>query len=119
MRASREAASGWERVLTRYFAATGIPLQWDYGKRRFTGISGHLFARLNPAKEDSMWANIPQYVRKYEDRYLNSDAKPVVLLITNRRYGESVEDSLVVMRLGTFAPMLKSFVDSDKERWAD
>ena len=117
MKASREAASGWERVLTRYFAALGIPLRWDYGTRRFTGVSGHLFARLNPAKEDAMWANIPKYVRKYESSEHNGSSVPVVIFVTNRTYGDSVDDSLVVMRLGTFAPMFKSFVDSDKERW--
>ena len=117
MKASREAASGWERVLTRYFAAFGIPLRWDYGTRRFTGVAGHLFARLNPAKEDAMWANIPKYVRKYESSEHNVSSVPVIIFVTNRVYGESVEDSLVVMRLGTFAPMFKSFVNSDKERW--
>lgn len=119
MRASREAASGWERVLTRYFAATGIPLRWEYGRRRFEGISGHLFARLNPAREEALWANIPKFVRKYESDDTNPSSLPVIIFVTNRRYGDSVEDSLVVMRLGAFAPMLKSFVDSDKERWVE
>jgi hypothetical protein len=119
MKAAREAASGWERVLTRYFAASGIPLRWDYETRRFHGVAGHVFARLNPAKEEAVWANIPKYVRKYESSDHNSDGKPAIIFVTNRTYGDSVEDSLVVMRLGTFANIFKPFVHSDKERWIE
>lgn len=108
----------WERVLTRYFAAVGIPLRWLYQKRRFIGVSGHEFARLNPksSKEASVWTLMPEYVRKYER---NSDGKQVVIFVTNRQYGDSVDDSLVVLRMGAFIPMLKALVDSDKERWTD
>lgn len=114
MKAPREA--GWEKTLTRYFAALGIPLRWKYAKRRFLGVSGHEFARLNPksGKDESVWARMPEYVNKYERL---AEGKQVIVFATNRGYGDSVDDSLVVLRLGTFAPMLKALVDSDKERW--
>lgn len=116
MKPPREVGSRWENVLTRYFAAVGIPLRWEYVKRRFVGISGHEFARLNPkaGKEENVWTRMPEYVRKYE-----ANGKQVVIFATNRQYGDSVDDSLVVLRLGTFIPMLKALVDNDKERWTD
>lgn len=108
----------WEHTLTRYFAAHGLPLRWSYPRRRFLGIAGHMFARLNPYKEDKMWELMPQHLKQYEqDR--NPDGKQVVIFATNRRYGDSVDDTIVVLRLGTFMPMLKALIDSDKERWTD
>lgn len=80
------------------------------------GIAGHTFARLNPKIEDKMWSRMPDYVRKYETA---SNGKQVVIFATNRGYGDSVDDSLVVMRLGTFLPMLKALIETDKERWTD
>jgi hypothetical protein len=59
---------------------------------------------------------MPEYMRKYERL---ADGKQVIIFATNRGYGDSVDDSLVVLRMGTFAPMLKAFVDQDKERWTD
>lgn len=116
MKSPKEINNRWERTLTRYFAAVGIPLRWNYGKRRFLGIKGHEFARLNPKsdKVENVWTRMPEYVRKYE-----ADGKQVVIFATNRQYGDSVDDSLVVLRLGTFIPMLKALVDNDKERWTD
>lgn len=62
---------------------------------------------------------MPEYVKKYESKDRNSEGKQVVILATNRQYGDSVEDTLVVMRLGAFAPMLKAFIQQDTERWQD
>lgn len=116
MKSPKEAGTRWENTLSRYFAAVGIPLRWEYVKRRFVGISGHEFARLNPKsnKHENVWTRMPEYVKKYE-----ADGKQVIIFATNRQYGDSVDDSLVVLRLGTFIPMLKALVDSDKERWTD
>jgi len=118
MKAPKEGNERWERTLSRYFAAYGVPLRWSYSARRYKGIAGHLFARLNPYNEDKMWQLMPQTVRKYENER-NPDGKQVVIFATNRRYGDSIDDSLVIMRMGTFVPMLKALVDSDKERWND
>jgi protein gp37 len=118
MKSPKEGKERWERTLTRYFAAYSVPLRWSYPRRRFTGVAGHLFARLNPYNEDKMWQLMPQTIRKYENER-NPNGKQVVIFATNRRYGDSIDDSLVVMRMGTFIPMLKALVDSDKERWND
>jgi hypothetical protein len=109
----------WENTLTRYFAAWGIPLRWDYGKRRYRGISGHLFARLNPRVEENVWVRMPEYLKKYEHQDRNPDGRQVVIFTTNKIYGDSVDDSIVVMRLGTFIPMMKSLLETDKERWTE
>lgn len=119
MRAPKEAGEAWERTLTRFFAAHGVPLRWDYVSRRFHGLAGHNVARINPAKEDNVWQNMPQYVRKYEYPDRNKESKQVMVFVTNKRYGDSVDDTLVVMRLGTLMPMLKSMVDKDPERWKE
>jgi hypothetical protein len=60
---------------------------------------------------------MPEYVKRYELPERNREGKQVVIFATNRQYGDSVEDTLVVMRLGTFAPMLKALIAQDKERW--
>lgn len=112
MRAPTERA--WERVLTRYFSAHNVPLKWDGLHKRFTGIAGHNFARINPYNEESAWARMPN---RFSARETGSDN--TVIFVTNRKYGDSVDDSFVVLRLGTFLPMLKALVDTDKERWRD
>jgi len=118
MRSVKEGGERWERTISRYMAAYGVRLKWEYHQRRFTGVAGHLFARLNPQNEVRMWELMPQTLKKYE-KERNPDGKQVVVFVTNKRYGDSVDDSIVVMRMGTFIPMLKALVDSDKERWID
>lgn len=115
MKSVLEGKQAWERTLSRYFAAHGVDLRWSYPARRFLGVAGHTFARLNPKKEDKMWSRMPDYIRKYE----TADGKQVVIIATNRGYGDSVDDSMVVMRLGTFIPMLKALIETDRERWTD
>jgi len=114
VRSVKEAS--WEQTISRYFAAVGIPLRWEGLRKRFQGIAGHEFARLNPKsnKNEAVWTRMPEYVKKYERL---ADGKQVVVFVTNRGYGDSVDDSLVVLRMGTFAPMLKAFIETDKERW--
>jgi hypothetical protein len=119
MKAPREAGNGWEKALSRYFAAHALPLQWDYPSRRFQGVAGHSFPRLNPSLEENVWARMPEYIRKYEQPDKNKESKQVVVLATNRKYGDSIDDTLVVMRLGTFIPMLKAMIQQDRERWID
>ena len=119
MRAAREAKNGWEKALSRFFAANGVDLRWNYIARRFEGVSGHIFARINPQKEENVWKRMPEYVKRYEKSDRNIEGKQVVILATNRQYGDSVEDTLVVLRLGTFAPMLKAFIQQDIERWKE
>jgi hypothetical protein len=62
---------------------------------------------------------MPEYIRKYEQPDKNKESKQVVVLATNRKYGDSIDDTLVVMRLGTFIPMLKAMIQQDRERWID
>lgn len=114
MKSPKEGDERWERTLSRYFAANGIPLTFYYQVRRFVGVAGHTFARLNPKKDVNVWARMPDYIAKYE-----KNKKQVVLFVTNRHYGQSVDSSFVVMRMETFVPMLKALIDSDKERWTD
>jgi hypothetical protein len=117
MKAVKEPA--WEKTLARYFAANGLPLQWNGLAKRYRGIAGHMFARLNPDKEEQMWVRLPKYLRDIESPGSNPDGKSAVLFITNKKYGDSVDDSIVVMRLGTFIPMIKSMYYSDRERYEE
>lgn len=119
MKAPAEKGGAWERTIERFMVSSGVPLRWDALARRYRGVAGHMFARLNPRVEAGMWANMPKYVNKYEAQDRNEDGKRAIIIATNKMYGDSVEDSLVVMRLGTFAPMLKAFIQSDRERWSE
>lgn len=112
MRAPQEAA--WNRTLERYFVACGLPIRWDGVAQRFQGIAGHALSRINPYKEDAIWAKMPMYLKRREQ----DEQKQAIVIVANRKYGDSVDDSIVVLRLGTFAPMLKAFYEADKERWS-
>lgn len=101
---------GWERKLTRYLHAHSLPLQWNYSTRRFSGLPGFSIARINPLVEDNAWASMPKRVLSYESRERNPSGDPVIVFVTNKRYGDSIDDSMVVLRLGAFIPMLKAFV---------
>lgn len=110
MRSTSE--SKWESTLSRYFAANSIPLKWDGVAKRFVGVAGHVIARINPKSEANAWARMPERFKFYEnDRNL-------IVFVTNRQYGDSVDDNFVIMRLGTFIPMMKALVESDRERWS-
>lgn len=111
MKAPMEAA--WERTLSRYFAANSIPLTWDARRKRFLGVAGHAVARLNPRSEASVWARMPELFGRFE-----KDDRNTIVFVTNKVYGDTVDDSFVVMRIGTFIPMMKALVESDRERWS-
>jgi hypothetical protein len=111
MKAPTEAH--WERTLSRYFLANGIPLDWDGHRKRFLGVAGHTVARINPRVEAQVWAKLPERLYRYEKEGGNA-----IVLVTNRQYGDSVDDSFAVMRIGTFIPMMKALVESDRERWS-
>lgn len=115
MRAGIEKS--WERTIARYFNAHGLPIKWEYVARRFQGIKGFSIVRLNPSVEESVWASIPKRLKSYESADRNANRESVIIVVTNRKYGDSVDDSIVVMRLGTFIPMLKALVHNDRERY--
>lgn len=107
MRSVREAT--WERALARYFTIHSIPLKWDGVAKRFLGIRGLMISRINPQVEESAWAEMPKRIRAYEAKDRNPDRLNAIVLVTNKRYGDSIDDTMVVMRLGTLLPMLKSY----------
>jgi len=113
----RRRAFEWERLIARYFSAEALPLTWDGAKRRYTGIAGHEIARVNSSDPANLgtWKKLPERFKYVEDR----TDKRVILIVNNARFGDGVEDSLVVMRLGTLTPLLKALVNNDKERWSD
>ena len=113
----RRRARDWERIVARYFAAVGLPLRWDGSKLRYYGIARHEIARVNSSTpaEQGTWKKMPERFKYIEDK----TDKNVIMIVNNARFGDGVEDSLVVMRLGTFGPLMKALYDSDKERWTD
>ena len=117
MKAPKEIHDRWERTIGRYFAAAGIPVKWDGLKHRFVGVHRHSLARINPSAKtetrENQWKLMPQRISDLEKR----GSENVIMLVTSQRYGDEVEDSFVVMRLGTFTPIFKAFIDSDRERW--
>lgn len=115
MRAPKQNA--WERVLSRWFSAIGIPLRWDGHAKRFLGMSGHSFMRINPFAEEKFWERAPERFHQYEKE--RAHGKRLIMIVASKRYGDNVEDALVLTNIGTFAPMLKAFIDADKERWID
>lgn len=113
MRAPRDRDGNWERGLVRYFLSYGIRVKWDAVAKRFTGISNMCIARRSPFKEEAVWQRMPEYIRRYE----SNNSGNVVVIVANRQYGDSMDDALVVTRLGTFIPMLSAMVTNDPERW--
>lgn len=117
MKAPKEVTHRWERTLARYFSAAGVPVKWDSLKHRFVGIRRHSIARINPSQKtetrENQWKYMPTRIGDLERR----GSENVIMLVTSQRYGDEVEDSFVVMRLGTFTPIFKAFIDSDRERW--
>lgn len=112
MRAPRGKA--WDRVLERYFLAHGLPLRWDAAARRFVGLAGFDISRRSPYNEESLWQRMPEFFKRSE----KDKTGEAISIVANSRYGDSVDDCLVVIRLGALAPMLKALYESDKERWS-
>lgn len=108
----------WERTIARYMTTFGLPMKWNYKQRKFTGLHGFTFKRVAPMRartdESQSWVNIPRTFKELEAQHRN-----LIVVVTNRHYGDSIEDSLVVTRLGTFMPLLQALVENDRERWID
>lgn len=104
----------WERTLARYFTANKVPLTWDGASHTFKGLAGYTIRRSAPmrARIDPGQAltALPRFFRSHQDDGL-------IVVVTNRKYGEDLEDSLVVTRLGTFGPIFASHINSDRERY--
>ena len=100
-------------MLARYISASGVPLRFDYVSNRFIGVNGITILRLNPQALPQVWA-------KMNDRFTEAERTtrfPVIAFVTNKQQGPDVEDSYVVLRLGTFMPMFAAMVAGDRERW--
>lgn len=108
----------WERTISRYLTAHKVPVRWDAAKQKFVGLYGYFIKRVAPMRRgeslsEVTWSRMPLYMREMRDEMNH------ILIVTNRRYGDDVEDSLVVMRLNTFAEMLSTHINSDRERYID
>lgn len=102
----------WEKTLERYFNAHSLPFRWNGLAKRFTGLRGHMIARVNPKVEEACWEQMPKRIRDYESKERNPDRLNVIVLATNKRYGDSIDDTLAVMRLGTLLPLLQQYTKS-------
>jgi hypothetical protein len=107
----------WERTLSRFLTVSGIPVQWKGHLTGFTGLSGYVIKRIAPQRSrylsTASWAKMPEFWREHRD--INN----LIVIVTNRKYGDDLEDSLVVMRLGTFAPIFATHINNDRERYID
>ncbi len=105
----------WERALARFMTVNRVPVTWKGSK--FNGISGYTLARIAPMRArlhpDESLSKLPLFFR------LRQHEQNLIVFVTNRKYGDDLEDSLVVMRLGTFMPMFATHINSDKERYID
>ena len=105
----------WERTIGRYLTANRIPLAWAGHLTGFVGVSGYTFRRIVPKRAATVqaetWKGMPAYFREHRDDH------NLIVIVTNKQYGDDLEDSLVVMRLGTFTPMFATHINSDKERY--
>lgn len=119
MKAPRQSGDkgAWERTISRYLTANKVPVLWDYTQRKFTGIHGYTLKRIAPmrARYDTSQSlsGLPEFFRDH------AGEPNLVVIVTNRKYGDDLEDSLVVMRLGTFGPMFATHITSDRERYLD
>ena len=105
----------WERALARFLTVNKVPVTWKTGK--FAGISSYTLARIAPMRArlnpDESLSKLPLFFR------LRQHERNLIVFVTNRKYGDDLEDSLVVMRLGTFMPMFATHINSDRERYID
>lgn len=106
----------WDNQLARYFNAHSLPFRWDGVAKRFKGLRGHMIARVNPRTEADAWATMPKRLRDYEAKDRNPGRENVIIVATNKRYGDSIDDTIAVMRLGTLLPILKAYHQSLERR---
>lgn len=107
----------WERALARFLTVSRIPVVWKGDVQRFTGIVSYTFARIAPMRArlnpDESLTKLPKFFKQREH------LPNLIVFVTNRKYGDDLEDSLVVMRLGTFAPIFATHINNDRERYID
>jgi len=107
----------WEKLVARFMVACGVPgFSFDGAKRRFIGVKGFSFVRVTP-KTEGGWATVPWAFNRYETIRTLGNPHPTIMFLTSRTHGDNIEDSYVLMRLETFAPMLKQYVESDPQRY--
>ena len=108
----RTSAGTWERLVTRYLIARGIPgLSYDVTKKRFTGIKGFSMVRISPTFEGG-WAKVPFFFRRYETERANGNPHPVVMFLTSKHNGDDIEQTFVLTRLSTFASLLETAIEA-------
>lgn len=105
----------WERMIARYLTASKVPVVWNGSRRAFEGLHGFTIKRIAPmrARYDTSQSmrGLPEVFRA------NKEVPNYVVIVTNAHYGDNLEDSLVVLRLGDFTPMLAAFINNDRERY--
>lgn len=105
----------WERTIARYLTAHRVPVTWKGPVAGFTGIAGYGFRRIAPKASryvsEATWAKMPLYMRQH------AGIRNLIVIVTNRMYGDDIEDSIVVMRLSTFAEIFATHINSDRERY--
>jgi hypothetical protein len=105
----------WERMIARYLTANRIPLTWRGKMTGFTGIAGYGFRRIAPKRaqflSEETWSKMPEYMKKY------SHISNLIVFVTNKTYGDNIEDTIVVMRLSTFTEIFATHVNNDRERY--
>lgn len=107
----------WEGILVRFMRAAGVSnFQYAGDSKRFTGVFGFSFVRATPRMEGG-WSNVPFYFHRYETERNQGNPSPVVMFLTQRDNGEFVGDSYVLMRLGTFAPLLAELIASNPNKY--
>lgn len=107
----------WENILVRFMRSAGVPnFIYNGDARRFTGVFGFSFVRITPRSEGG-WARVPYEFKRYETERSKGNPNPVIMFLTQRDNGEFVADNYVVMRLGTFAPMLAELIAADPNRY--
>lgn len=106
----------WETLITRYMASEGIPLSWNELKKRFTGVKGFHFGRVSTVKEGG-FGRVPSLLRRFETERANGNPHPVVLFAMDARYGPNMEDTIAVMRMSTFASLLKEVIEAHPNKY--
>lgn len=107
----------WEKLVARFMVACGVPgFSFDGLKRRFIGVKGFSFVRITPRTEGG-WATVPWAFERYETIRNQGSSAPTIMFLTSKSHGNEISDSYVLMRLETFAPMLKTIVEADPQRY--
>lgn len=107
----------WEALIARFLTAYGIPgFRYEGREKRFFGVKGFAFVRCSPKAEQG-WKHMPFYFKRYETERQNGNPNPVVMFVTGKHHGPNVEDTYVLMRLETYAGMLKTVVEADPARY--